>query len=333
MDGSIRVSIIGDGAWGTAVALVLNSAGRKASLWSHDSAYLAEMKRRRENFKFLPGIALPDAINFEPDLAASFANADIIVNAVPSQYLRTVFGKAKEFHRPEKPLVSLTKGIEPESLKRPSEVLRDCLGTIKIAALSGPSHAEEVAREMPASLVAASDELEIARQVQQIFSTPRFRVYASNDLAGVEMASAAKNVIALAGGIIHGMGLGDNALSALVTRGLVEMARLGVALGGDSQTFSGLAGLGDLITTCISPHGRNRLVGIELARGKKLAEILADIPGIPEGVSTTKCLLALAREKGIDMPITQQVEAVLWEDKKPEQAVHDLMTRARKDEN
>lgn len=333
MGKTIRVSIVGDGAWGTALALVLHSAGRSVAVWGHDPAYLSEMRERRENRLFLPGVAIPAAVRFEPDLAAAFSEADLVVNAVPSRFLRAVFADAKRLLRSGTPVVSLTKGLEPETLKRPSNVLRECLGAAKVAALSGPSHAEEVARSLPASLVSASDELETARHVQHVFSTPRFRVYASRDLAGVEIAGAAKNVIALAAGIVHGMGLGDNALAALATRGLAEMARLGAALGGEAQTFAGLAGMGDLITTCISPHGRNRAVGIELAKGRKLADILAGIPGVPEGVTTTKSLLELARKRGIDMPITEQVEAVLWEGKNPEQAVTDLMTRARKDED
>ena len=333
MDEGIRVGIIGDGAWGTALALVLHSAGRSVVIWGHDPDYLSEMRERRENRLFLPGVGIPGPIRFDPDLAAVLSWSDLVVNAVPSRFLRGVFAGAGPLHRPGTPIVSLTKGLEPETLQRPSTVLRECLGSVQVTVLSGPSHAEEVANFLPASLVAASDDLEAARGAQRIFSTPRFRVYASRDLAGVEIAGAAKNVIALAAGIVHGMGLGDNALAALATRGLAEMARLGTALGGEAQTFAGLAGMGDLITTCISPHGRNRAVGIELAKGKKLADILAGIPGVPEGVTTTESLLELSRRHGVDMPITEQVAAVLWKGKNPEQAVADLMTRARKDED
>ncbi len=326
------ISIIGDGAWGTALALVLLGAGHDVAMGGHDPASLDEMRRLGENRRFLPGIALPPALAFEADLGAALARAEVAANAVPSQYLRRVFAKSAGAARPDAIVVSLTKGLDPDTLERPSQVLRECLGTGRIVALSGPSHAEEVARSLPASLVAAADELETARNVQHIFSTPRFRVYASGDLIGVEISGAAKNVIALAAGIVHGLGLGDNALAALATRGLAEMARLGAALGGDAQTFAGLAGMGDLITTCVSPHGRNRAVGIQLARGMRLDAILSGIAGVPEGVTTTRSLLALARRVGVDMPITAQAAAVLWEGKDPRAAVDELMTRAKRDE-
>lgn len=327
------ISIIGDGAWGTALALILHKAGNPATIWGYDPAYLAEMRARRENFRFLPGFALPESLAFEPDLARALGAADIVVNAAPSKFLRPVFANAKGLLRPGAVVVSLTKGLDPETLQRPSQVVRECLGAERVAVLSGPSHAEEVARLLPASVVSASDELETARFVQHAFTTPRFRVYASGDATGVEIAGAAKNVIAVASGLVTGMGLGDNAMAALATRGLAEISRLGCALGGEAQTFAGLAGMGDLITTCISPHGRNRLVGIQLAAGKTLAQILEEIPGVPEGVTTTRSLLALADRFGIDMPITAQVAAVLRDGKDPRRALDELMNRAKKDED
>ncbi len=327
-----KIAVIGDGGWGTALAIIMNAAGKQTSLWGHDRAYLDEMRGSRQNRLFLPGVGLPLAINIEPNLEKILAWGDIIVSAIPSRYLRSVLSSARGAIGPDVPVVSLTKGLDPDSLERPSEVIRETLGSRRIVALSGPSHAEEVARFLPASVVAASDELEAARQIQHIISTPRFRVYASGDMVGVELAGAVKNVIALAAGIIQGMKLGDNALAAVATRGQVEMTRLGVALGGDPATFSGLAGMGDLITTCVSKHSRNRLVGELLAKGKTIKEIEEEINGVPESIHTTSLVLSLAKKHFIDMPITEQVAAVLWEAKSPADALDDLMNRAKKDE-
>lgn len=328
-----KVAIIGDGGWGTAMAMVLTSSGRRVSLWSHDPQYLDEMRASRQNRLFLPAITLPAKIGFEPDLAKILDWADMVVTAVPSKFLRPVLRNAKGMLDPEKPVLSLTKGFDPESLERPSQVVAECLGARHVVALSGPSHAEEVAKSLPASVVVASDELETARRIQQVVSTSRFRVYASRDIVGVEVAGAVKNVIALAAGLVSGMGLGDNALAALATRGLVEMMRLGVAMGGEPATFSGLAGMGDLITTCISEHGRNRRVGTLLAEGRSLQSILDDMNGEPESLTTTSVTLGLARRHHVSMPITEQVAAVLWDGKTPMQALDELMNRARKDED
>lgn len=328
-----KVAIIGDGAWGTAMAMVLATSGRRSVIWGHDPRYLAEMRESRVNRLFLPGLAIPDVVGFEPDLAKAIGWADMVITAVPSKFLRPVLTGAKGALDPEKPVLSLTKGFDPESLQRPSRVVAECLGARHVVALSGPSHAEEVARGLPASVVVAARELETARRIQHIVTTPRLRVYASRDIVGVEVAGAVKNVIALAAGLVQGMRLGDNALAALTTRGLVEMVRLGVALGGEAATFSGLAGMGDLITTCISEHGRNRRVGALLAAGESLESILKGMNGVPESVTTTSVALGLARKHYVDMPITEQVAAVLWEGKKPEQALDELMNRARKDED
>ncbi len=327
-----RIAMLGDGGWGTAMSTVLAGAGHSVTMWSHDPEYLRAMESSRENTHFLPGIRLPDSLAFEPDMAKALAAADVVAVAIPSKFLRATLSRAGVTLPPEKACLSLTKGMDADTLELPSQVIRECLGAAKVAVLSGPSHAEEVARGLPASLVAASDELATARDVQHIVTTPRFRVYASGDRVGVEIGGATKNVIALAAGIAHGMDLGDNALSALATRGLVEMTRLGTAMGGEAATFSGLAGMGDLITTCFSPHGRNRAVGIRLAKGETLEQILASMNGVPESVTTTASVLALAKQHYVDMPITEQVAAVLWQGKSPVQAVHDLMTRAKKDE-
>ncbi|MDR0362462.1 MAG: NAD(P)-dependent glycerol-3-phosphate dehydrogenase [Planctomycetota bacterium] len=333
MADSRRIAILGDGAWGTAMALALCSSGHSVRMWGHDPDYLDAMRRTRLNQLFLPDYELPAEMEFEPDIAAAVSWADLTISAVPSKFIRNVFAGGHEYYPPEKPVVSLTKGLEPESFRRPSEIIRECLGARHVAALSGPSHAEEVAQSLPASVVVASHDLGVARAAQHIISTPRFRVYASKDLVGVEIAGAGKNVIALAAGVAVGMDLGNNALSALITRGLAEISRVGCALGGDAPTFAGLAGMGDLITTCYSPYGRNRAVGMRLAEGESLQEILEDIPGVPEGVTTADSLLALAVKHDIPMPITEQVASILWEGKNPETALNELMTRAKKDED
>lgn len=328
-----NIAVIGDGAWGTAIGLVLHSSGRRLCMWSHDAAYLDEMRQTRRNRLYLPMAEMPAEMEFEPDLEKILRWADLVVTAIPSKFLRPVLSRSSGAMSPDTPVMSLTKGFDAETLERPSEVVRECLGARHVVALSGPSHAEEVAKGLPASVVVAAEELAWARRIQQVVSTPRFRVYASGDIVGVETAGAVKNVIALAAGIVHGMGLGDNALAALATRGLVEMKRLGVSLGGDEATFSGLAGMGDLITTCISPHSRNRAVGEQLAAGRRLDDILAGMSGIPESVTTTGLCVKLAEQHHVSMPITRQVAEVLWEGKELEQALDELMTRARKDED
>lgn len=328
-----KVAIIGDGAWGTAMALVLHDSGHWIRMWSHDAAYLDTMRATRQNSLYLPSVKLPQDIDFDPVLAHCLQWADLVVTAIPSKFLRAVLSKGAHALPQDTPVLSLTKGFDGENLHRPSEVVKECLGARHVVALSGPSHAEEVARGLPASVVVASEELETARRIQRIVTTSRFRVYASRDIVGAEVAGAVKNIIALAAGIAHGMGLGDNALAALATRGLVEMTRLGAALGAEPSTFSGLAGMGDLITTCISDLSRNRAVGRQLAEGRKLDEILAGMNGVPESVSTTSLAVNLARQHHVDMPITEQVAAVLWEGKAPQQALDELMNRARKDED
>ncbi len=328
-----KIAILGDGAWGAAIGIVLASSGHHPRIWSYDPAHLAEMGKTRRNARYLPSAELPDAMDFEPDIGKALAWADLVVSAVPSKFLRPVLSGAGALPDPETPVLSLTKGFDTDRLERPSEVIAECLGARHVVALSGPSHAEEVAKGLPASVVVASEELEWARKIQQIVSTPRFRVYASGDTVGVEVAGAVKNVIALAAGIVSAMGLGDNALAALATRGLVEMKRLGMAMGADEATFSGLAGMGDLITTCVSPHSRNRRVGELLASGVTLDDILSGMTGVPESVTTTSLCLKLAEKFGISMPITAQVGEILWSGKDPRRALDDLMNRSRKDED
>ncbi len=328
-----KIAVIGDGGWGTAIASILARNRHSVTLWGHDAKYLEEMAASRQNRLFLPNVGIDPNLAFTPDLNHALDWADMALIVIPSKFLRSTLLSRSARIDPDKPVVSLTKGLDGEELQRPSQVVAACLGSRHILALSGPSHAEEVARLLPASVVVASDELEWARRVQHILTTPRFRVYASRDIIGVELAGAVKNIIALAAGLVHGMGLGDNALAALATRGLAEMVRLGVKLGGDAATFSGLAGMGDLITTCMSPLSRNRKVGEQLAAGMSLEKILAGMNGVPESVTTTRLAVRLAEKHQVSMPITRQVAAVLWEGKSPLQALDELMSRARKDED
>ncbi len=351
--------MIGDGGWGTALSVLLAGKGRAVRLWGAFPDYVAEMRRRRENARFLPGIPLPEAIELTGDLAAAVEGAELLVMAVPSQFMRGVLRRlARSWwhrhlacgaqagslcHRGERqaagplsrwgiPIVSVAKGIENRTLLRPTQIIADVLGRVPTVALSGPSHAEEVARGLPATVTVASRDPALARHAQDVFMTDRFRVYTTRDVAGVELGGAVKNVVAIAAGICDGLGLGDNAKAALLTRGLAEMMRLGVALGARRATFAGLAGIGDLITTCMSPYGRNRSVGIQIGQGKTLSEILAGMAMVAEGVRTTLSVRALARRHGVEMPIADQVHRVLFRGKDPRAAVRDLMRRAAKDE-
>jgi glycerol-3-phosphate dehydrogenase (NAD(P)+) len=329
---SSRIAILGDGAWGTALALLLSRAGHDVALWSAREANGRLLQQRRENVHLLPGVPIPAAIRLTLDVTAAVAGADLWVSAIPTPYLRQTLRRVRAAEAPGPPVLSLAKGVEMGTFRRPSEIIAEVLGTEAIAVLSGPSHAEEVARGQPTSVVVASADLELARSVQVLFSTERFRVYTNLDLVGVELAGALKNVIGLAAGISDGLGFGDNTRAALMTRGLVEMRRFGVALGADPATFTGLAGLGDLITTCVSRHGRNRAVGERLGRGEKLADVVAGMRMVAEGVYTTHSVHERARQMGLDLPITTEVYRVLYEDKEPRAAVADLMLRSPKGE-
>lgn len=322
-----RVTVLGDGGWGTALATVLCGNGMATTLWGHDPAYLDRMAASRENEKFLPGVPLPEALAFEADAAKAIASADLVVSAIPTAYLRRALEGLKGAAPAHLGVVSVTKGIEQETLARPSEILEEVMGARRVAVLSGPSHAEEVARGRPTTVVVASDDPELPGEAQAALLSSSLRVYRAADPVGVELGGALKNVLALAAGICVGLELGDNALSALMTRGIAEMTRLGVALGADPATFAGLSGVGDLIVTCISPHGRNRAVGIELGRGRSLEAILAERETVAEGVGSTVSARALARQTGVEMPITEQVYRVLYEGQDPKATVRELMSR------
>jgi len=328
-----RAAVIGDGAMGTLSAMLLAQNGIAVRMWSAFPEHAEAMRRDGTNERFLPGFRLPKDLAISTDARDVTEGADLVVVAVPSKYLRGVLERIQE-HLPAEPIyVSVVKGIETESLLRPSEVLRAVAGPRRTVVLSGPCLAREVAAELPATVVVASDDAAAAEQVRKVYATPWFRVYTSADPVGVELGGALKNVIAIAAGICHGLELGSNAVAALVTRGLVEMTRLGTAMGARAETFAGLAGLGDLVTTCVSGLSRNHHVGLEIGRGRPLEAVLDEMGlVVPEGVRTTWSVTALAEKHGIEMPITREVYEVLFKGKPPPDALADLMQRAPKAE-
>lgn len=331
---SVRSAVVlGDGSWGTTLAALLARNGVKTTLWSAFPEQTADLEQRRENRRFLPGVRLPDELRFSADPFSAADGVDLAVSVVPTQFLRGVAERFEDALPGTVPVVTASKGIEVDTFRTPGQILQQVLGDRPLCALTGPSHAEEVARGLPASVVAASPDTDLARRVRDAFSSDTFRVYSHDDLHGAELAGALKNVIALAAGISDGLGLGDNAKSALLTRGMVEMARFGVARGARKETFFGLAGIGDLVTTCCSAHSRNRSVGEAIGRGKKLQEVLDSMQMVAEGVWTTRALFGPEAEmQGVALPIAEQVHAVLFEDKDPRQAVQDLMNREPTDE-
>lgn len=323
-----KFAILGAGAWGTAIALVLAGNPRhRVFLWSARPEHAQEFHQRRENVRLLPGVPIPLSVHLTCDVLEAAQEADMLIAAVPTVYLRATLGRIASQLPREAPVLSLAKGLEMATSLRPTEIIQEVLGPRPLGVLSGPSHAEEVSRGLPTSVVAASRDLQLARWVQQCFSTDRFRVYTNLDVIGVELAGALKNVVGIAAGISDGLGFGDNTKAALLTRGLVEIARFGVALGAELGTFWGLAGMGDLITTCFSRHGRNRHVGERLAHGESMAGILASMAMVAEGIFTARSIYERASRMGIVMPIATEVYRVLYEGKDPRLAVNDLMLR------
>ncbi|MCX5715389.1 MAG: NAD(P)-dependent glycerol-3-phosphate dehydrogenase [Candidatus Omnitrophica bacterium] len=342
----MRIAVLGDGGWGTTLAVLLNKKGYNVTLWGAFPEYVRILKAKRENKKFLPGIKLPYTIILEHDIGTAVRNKDIVVLAVPSQHMREVLKKIPKFTplgcKPRQPIgqtrrdgpvyVSAAKGIENKTLLRMSEVIRQELGDVKLAVLSGPTISYEVARGIPTTAVVAAKNSGIAKQIQGVFSTEQFRVYASTDVAGVELGGSLKNIIAIAAGIADGLGFGTNSKAALLTRGLVEITRLGVAMGAKKETFAGLSGLGDLVTTCINPHGRNRWFGEQVGKGKSPKAVLKETEMVIEGIPTTKSAYSLAKRYRVEVPITEQVYSVLYKNKSPKAAVRELMLRPRKKE-
>ncbi len=344
MDLPQRITIIGDGSMATVCALLLESRGLDVTMWGFNAEYVAKLIQTRDNTRYLPGYRLPQRIALTADDAAAFDGAQLIVNAIPTQFVRSAWTRlaAGGGVQPGVPIVSVAKGIEQDTLLRPTQIIADALtqGGVDtldgpprpVAALSGPSVADELARCLPATVCAAADDEELARAVQHTFTTHWFRVYTNTDLLGVELAGATKNVIALAAGILDGLQAGNNAKSALLSRGLAEITRLGVAMGARAETFFGLTGVGDLATTCFSPTGRNRTCGEQLGKGRKLDDVLKSIPGVVEGVPTTKAVVQLADRYKVEMPITAAVNHVLFEGLDPLEAIGRLMSRQLKPE-
>jgi glycerol-3-phosphate dehydrogenase (NAD(P)+) len=327
-----RILVLGTGGWGTALSIVLHNKGHNVTLWGSTPDYVEYLKKHRENKKYLKGIEIPSDLEITSDIAKAQIETDLIVVAIPTPYVRKTIKPLENHYVLGTPIVSVIKGIENETLMRGSEILRDVFGEQPIALLLGPSHAEEVARKLPTTVVIACKNIKLAKEIQDIFITERFRVYTNTDVIGVEIGTSVKNVIAIAAGICDGLGFGNNSKAALITRGLAETMRLGVAMGGQRETFSGLTGLGDLITTCVSPYGRNRLVGEQIAKGKKLSQLLEEMDQVAEGVLTTKSVCKLANKYNVEMPITKEIYNVLFEDKDPIKAVNELMVREPKSE-
>lgn len=329
-----HITIFGDGAWGTAVAVHLaQQRGRRITLWSARPENARLLRERRENVRLLPGVSIPPSIHLTESVREAVAPLDLGIIAIPTVYLRQTLQALKDHLPADIPLLSLSKGIENETFRRPTEILHELFGSERLAVLSGPSHAEEVSRGLPTTVVVASEDLDLARSIQKLFSTERFRVYTNLDVIGVELGGALKNVVGIAAGIGDGLGFGDNAKAALLTRGVVEMVRFGVSHGAEPMTFHGLAGMGDLITTCMSKHGRNRQVGERLARGEKLSDILQGMAMVAEGVYTARSVHHRATRMGLEMPITTAVYQMLYENKSPVAAVNDLMLRAPRSEH
>lgn len=333
MNKTIRCGILGDGGWGTTLAILLNRKGYKVNLWGAFPEYIKFLVKARENKKFLPGIKLPHSILLTHNIMAATNNCDIIILAIPSQHMRAVVKRIPFPPRRWKPVyVSAAKGIENKTLLRMSEVIQEELGKIDFAVLSGPTISYEAARGIPTTAVAASKNKNIAKKIQEIFSAEQFRVYTSTDVIGVELGGSLKNIIAIAAGISDGLGFGTNSKAALLTRGIVEITRLGMAMGAKKETFYGLSGLGDLVTTCINPHGRNRWFGEQVGKGKSAKEALNQTEMAIEGVPTTESAYELAKKYKVEMPITEQVYNVLFKNKSPKLAVKELMLRPMKKE-
>ncbi len=327
-----RIAVIGDGAMGTVCAIMLAENGRRVQMWSAFPDAARRLAEARENERFLPGHRLADGIEVTGRDDQALADAELVVSAVPTQFMRPVWQRLKDHCGADVPICSVAKGIENNTLLRPTQVVRDVLdgspdSPRPVAALSGPSIAPEVARKLPATVAVAASDDQLAARVQELITRPYFRVYTNVDLLGVEVAGATKNVIAIAAGILDGLAAGVNAKAALLTRGLVEITRLGVALGACAETFAGLAGMGDLVTTCFSPIGRNRSFGEAVGSGQSVEQALSATDSVVEGVATTASVAELAEKLGVEMPITEAIRQVLFAGRKPSQAIADLMAR------
>lgn len=331
----MKSTVIGAGSWGTAIAQLLSDNGMKVSLWARRQEVAEEIKKSRENRSYLPGVRIPDEILVTSDLNEALDGAEFVIMAVPSQSMRSIVREVRKYIKSQSVIISAAKGIEVGTLLRMSQVIKEELPkelNVDVAVISGPSHAEEVAKRLPTAVVVAAEKRDVAESVQDLFMNSYFRVYTNPDVIGVEMGGALKNVIAICAGIAEGLGFGDNTRAALITRGIIEITRLGLKMGGHSSTFFGLSGVGDVIVTCGSMFSRNRRAGIEIGRGKSVSEVVSSTNMVIEGIHTTKAAYELARKYKVEMPITEQAYKVLYEGKNPMEAVKDLMMRKGKHE-
>lgn len=321
------VTVLGDGGWGTGLAMVSHRKGNPTLIWSAFPDYAKVLRERRENVKFLPGVPISPRIEITADLKQAVSFGEVLILAIPTQFVRNVLHKLKDFDLSKKIIVSVAKGIEKKTHLRPSQIVESVLGQVNLVVISGPSHAEEVARNIPTLVVAASKRESLAVDVQNALRDRTFRIYIQTDVVGTELGGSLKNVLAIAAGICDGLGFGDNTKSGLLTRGLFEMTRLGVRLGANPNTFFGLSGLGDLMTTCFSPHGRNLRVGRELGKGGKIRDILAGMEMVAEGADTSEAVVELSGKVGITLPIMTEVYNVVFRGKDCSRAVEDLLAR------
>ena len=327
-----NIAVIGGGSWGTALALTASNKGHRVKIWDLDREHLEEMEKNRENKRYLPGIKFGENLRTASTAEAAIEGTDIVLFSAPAQHFRSAFKNAVTYLTDDMIVVDVAKGIEQNTLMRMSEIAEELRPGTKYVVLSGPSHAEEVGRAMPTTVAAVSEDIELAKYIQDVFMTENFRVYTGTDVIGVELGGALKNIIALGAGISDGMGFGDNAKAALMTRGLAEISRLGEALGGKHRTFSGLTGMGDLIVTCTSMHSRNRRCGIMIGEGMAPALATEKVGMVVEGMFTTEAAYALAQKTGVEMPITEMIYKVIKGEKNGADAVRELMMREKKDE-
>lgn len=331
----MNICILGSGGWGTALGIILHNNRHKVTLWEFDKEYAHTLSEFRENFYYLPKIKIPEKIAITSDIQSAVEGKELIVVATPTQYIRSVIEKIKDIDFKNRVILSVSKGIENHTLMTVSQIFQNVFNNIEklnITVLSGPSHAEEAAKQIPTAVAAAGFDEKNTEIVQKAFSNKYFRVYKSSDVVGVELGGALKNVIAIAAGIADGAGFGDNTKAAIMTRGLREITRFGMRFGAQEHTFMGLSGIGDLIVTCMSKHSRNRFVGEEVGKGKKLKQVLAEMKMVAEGVATTESTHELAKKLGVELPIIEQVYKVLFQGKDPHHATGKLMTRNLKDE-
>lgn len=328
----MKITLCGGGSWGTAIARLLSNKGHELNFYIRNKEVIEDIRKNKENKKYLPGAKFEKEINLTNNLDSVLEDIEVFIIAVPTSSIREVLTSIKDKISKDVIIVNLSKGIEVESLDRISEISSEILKDNPFVALSGPSHAEEVGKDIPTTLVASSENLKVAQTIQHEFSTPIFRIYTNPDLVGVEMGGALKNIIALAAGMNDGLAYGDNSKAALITRGIYEMSKLGISLGANPHTFNGLSGIGDLIVTCTSMHSRNRRAGILIGEGKSMEEACNEVGQVVEGVKTVKSAYKLAKLKNIEMPITNALYKVLYEGYDPNKAVYELMTRENKDE-